>query len=158
MNKEFIPVLQALELKELGYREQTLAYYSNDFNLNGEFELRFAQDSGDTIDWNEPNDDGNYIAAPLYQQAFAFLRGKVINYIQFENDYMQGNFVLQPLVYFDGYIIQVLNVPTSAYINEKGQEAPYYGIPWHIFKEPFSSFAEAELACLKKLIEIIKNK
>ena len=155
MNKEFIPYDQALELKELGFNDECLLQYSLTYDEDDKtigVELFNASDCIVTSSRNYP------IKAPLYQQAFRFLSGNIINRIQFENDYMEGNFVLQPLVYFDGYIIQVLNVPTSFYINEKGQEAPYYGIPMHIFNEAFPSFAESELACLKKLIKIVKNK
>ena len=76
MNNQFLTPELCIDFKILGFREETLAYYSKNFNPEGEFELRFAQDSGSAIDWNAPEEDDNnsYLSAPLYQQGFDWLR------------------------------------------------------------------------------------
>ena len=77
MKNQFLTPELSIDFKILGYREETLAYYSKNFT-EGNFELRFAQDSGEAVDWNEPENDEevNYISAPLYQQAFEWLRNQ----------------------------------------------------------------------------------
>ena len=59
MNKEFIPYEQALELKELGFDEECLAYY---LNRKLSFGARASY--------------GEVIESPLYQQAFRWFREK----------------------------------------------------------------------------------
>ena len=61
MNKEFIPYEQALELKELGFNELCLFYYTDNEAL------RIYHQS-------EIYDD--LVSAPLYQQAFRWFREK----------------------------------------------------------------------------------
>ena len=75
------------------------------------------------------------VKSPLYQQAFRWFREKYgivaeigINYYTSERKY--------------GYKLY--------FLNEKSHSASY---PYHHL-----NFEEAELACLKKLIEIVKNK
>ena len=61
MNKEFIPYERALELKELGFDELCLFYYTDNESL------RIYHQS-------EIYDD--LVGAPLYQQAFRWFREK----------------------------------------------------------------------------------
>jgi len=75
MEKEFIPYEQALELKELGFDELCLFYYSDNEAL------RIYHQS-------EIYDD--LIGAPLYQQAFRWFREKYdlyISIVHYENGY-----------------------------------------------------------------------
>lgn len=75
MKNQFLDFNTSVDLKILGYREETLAYWSKEFNPFDTPELRFAQDSGTTIDWNEPTDeDDSYVSAPLFQQAFDWIQ------------------------------------------------------------------------------------
>jgi hypothetical protein len=161
MNKEFIPYEQALELKELGFREETLAYYSKNFNPKGNYEVRFASDSGSIIDWNEPDEENDYTyaSAPLYQQAFRWLRNQYITKrsINERGDYIEGNFFNLPLIFPNGYEIKLLK-PSISYTIVGGREIPFYAEPEAVYKETTESYESAELGCLKKLIEIVKNK
>jgi hypothetical protein len=61
MNKEFIPYEQALELKQLGFNELCLFYYTDNESL------RIYHQS-------EIYDD--LVGAPLYQQAFRWFRDR----------------------------------------------------------------------------------
>jgi hypothetical protein len=110
MNKEFIPYEQALELKELGFDEPCLSYFSESQQLHL---CRFENMS-----------DRGFVSAPTYQQAFRWFREKY----GLDNAIMKDKFVV-----------------------ETNEDLPewYYG---------FKTYEEAELACLKKLIEITKNK
>jgi hypothetical protein len=63
MNKEFIPHEQALELKELGFKEECSAHYLDDDDL----ELKWK------IYRNLSFNTNNCLQAPLYQQAFRWL-------------------------------------------------------------------------------------
>jgi hypothetical protein len=75
---------------------------------------------------------GADIKAPLYQQAFRWFREKYELIFHIECDY--NSF----LGYKDGYI-------------------PIYSL-YPFSHDCYKTYEEAELACLKKLIEIVKNK
>ena len=119
MNKEFIPYEQSLALKELGFDEPCLAYY------DAEKVFKFP---GTTM-CNRNFLDLLTVTAPLYQQAFRWMREKhgVYSSIFFEDDtkyYYQFNDI-------DGIV--TLNTGHKTY-------------------------EEAEQACLDKLIVICKAK
>ena len=117
MSKEFIPYEQALELKELGFDELCLFYYTDNESL------RIYHQS-------EIYDD--LVGAPLYQQAFRWFREKfesTIHIYQYQDTQRWD---------FDVYD----NTP----------EEEDFGNP------SYDTYEKAELACLKKLIEIAKNK
>jgi hypothetical protein len=84
MKNQFLDYNTSIQLKELGFREETYAYWSKEYNADGTPELRFAQDSGAFIDWNESDEeDDGYVSAPLYQQAFDWIQkefGICVNY------------------------------------------------------------------------------
>lgn len=144
MEKEFIPYQQALELKELGFDEPCLAYYpvKDVLLLVG---LKHGSTTPDLI-----NNTTKYpsifkledaAAAPTFSQAFRWFRekyelfGEVIMYIPQEGD-LDGCFT---------YISSISNVDN--YSKNPKIDRTYY-----------KSHEEAELACLIKLIEIVKTK
>jgi hypothetical protein len=155
MNKEFIPYEQALELKELGFNEVCSFYYKNKV-------------IDDCINAPKTNSVGEFISenfectAPLYQQAFRWFREKLITELTIneKGDYIQGNFTLLPLIFLNKYEIKVISASTSYYFDKVGGRdgIPFYKEPTHRYYDSATSFEEAELACLKKLIEIVKNK
>lgn len=121
MKKEFIPYEQALELKELGFDEPCLDCYNHKGNLWG---MRLDQQS--TVD--------NACLAPIYQQAFRWIREK----------YGYNCFITSSTI--DGkwyYFRENLN-------NRKDDSEPE-------LTPKFETYEEAELACLKTLIELIKK-
>ena len=127
MNKEFITYEQALELKELGFDEDVIAYWEKNSLLKpipmSDFINSFPVNDYPKADW---------IAAPLYQQAFRWFREKfesTIHIYQYQDTQRWD---------FDVYD----NTP----------EEEDFGNP------SYDTYEEAELACLKKLIEIVKNK
>lgn len=135
MNKEFVTYEQALALKELGFDEECLAIYThnNSHYEKGSFFLHHPHPF--TIEELTPQvqdvrESAVYILAPLYQQAFRWFREKhnLKSCIMFRTS-MEDN-----KEYYDWLI--------------KGQEVVY---------RHFNTYEKAELACLKKLIEIVKG-
>lgn len=121
MEKEFIHYEQALELKELGFNEPCLGYYTGDKK-----HLVIRPNMG------RQNEELNYIVctAPTFSQAFRWFREKcgLNSHIHQENR--------DEYSYCCG----------QGYSDEIGG---YLG---------FETYEEAELECLKKLIETTKNK
>ena len=146
MNREFIPYEQALELKELGFNEPCFTTYDDDKRLRNPFDyekseyeesISYIEDSKEFIHNSDltfenfnahPDHYTQFITAPLYQQAFRFFREK-------------------------GFLIDITSHNTDVY--------EFY-IRWHPNKptlsDYYNTYEETELECLKKLIEIAKNK
>jgi len=129
MKKEFIPYAEALALKELGFDEPCFGYFTGDLM---HLVIRPAMSRV-----NEP--ESYVVTAPLYQQAFRWFREKhdLESSIVFHEDY-----------YYKG--------KTNVYetiIEQRGGDT-YLFTPIG----GFSAYEEAELECLKKLIEIVKEK
>lgn len=134
MSKEFIPYEEALALKELGFNEKCYGYYT-------EYKEYFYFDVDDLSSAYTKNMDNLIVnsvddlkcKAPLYQQAFRWFREKYglfseINLTTKQEDVKEFEFF-------------VLNV------NEPLFES-----------DDYKKYEEAELACLRKLIELLKSK
>ena len=149
MNKEFIPYEQALELKELGFDEECMSVYIDETLASIGIKPNKRSHYGSE----------RFIPAPLYQQAFRWLRNQYMTKrsINERGDYIEGNFFMLPLIFPNGYEIKLLKQSTS-YTIVGGREIPFYAEPEAVYKETTESYESAELACLKKLIEIVKNK
>ena len=129
MNKEFIPYDLALELKELGFDEPCLGHYT--IYSDGEIKL-FTSDKG-----------FRNLEAPTFSQAFRWFRekyGLVIQYIPSELDNSEGQSILQH------------RYKISEYDSWRG------GRRNTVETELSEDYEEAEIECLKKLIEITKTK
>lgn len=128
MNKEFIKYEEALTLKELGFDEPCIATYTQKTIGKGDRLQFFVQPIN-------ANDDFTFVSAPLYQQAFKWFRDKhkYWNYIYPYIHNKDWNYHIQ---YYDSDIMW-------------GEAC---------IKGDFKTYEEAELACLKKLIEIVKEK
>ena len=131
MEKEFIPYKQALALKELGFDKPCFAYY-----LNKELNIFHSTSVNDRI--NSKTKDifsSDVIVIPLYQQAFRWFREKYkiecyVNSYWNENDSSKRTY----------------------YANYNYGSDIFYTIT-----KEFETHEEAELECLKKLIEIVKD-
>ena len=128
MNKEFIPYEQALELKELGFDESCLAFYDG----KGTEQIYFNSHRNGSGDYEpfKKMERITWFGAPLYQQAFRWFREK--------HGWVGG--------------IRLLTNSTPGIIGEFTKDKDYS------FMIIATTYEEAELACLKKLIEITKNK
>ena len=110
MNKEFVKYEQALALKELGFDEPCFGYYDEGGNLYTEMV--------------------EVLKAPLYQQAFRWIREKY-------NIHAEMVFSEKP----DRFYYYIGNMVTGDM--DRGTDM---------------SYEEAELECLNTLIQIVKNK
>ncbi len=145
MIKEFIPYEQALDLKELGFEEECFdRFYTKPkckmFGIDEHgrpYSIKNTPKTLYTIGDHAALKESNVILAPLYQQAFRWFREKhtLIGHVReswsFDNT-ME-------------YVAQI----NGTFVNHG------------LFDKPvnrFDTYEEAELACLKKLIEIVKTK
>lgn len=133
MIQEFINLVDAIQLKELGFDEPCLWFYAN--NGDDGFVEFLADEKG-----CKNSDYKEIITAPLYQQAFKWFRLKqYFSEIHIECDQHDGSI---------GY----------SYWIWKPNEIEEYSPDKKGFEWSYDSYEEAELECLKRLIEIVKNK
>lgn len=143
MKKEFVPYEQALTLKELGFDEPCIArWIVTDIRDGGEVKLEI---------WND--EDTEYevkssTKAPLFQQAFRWFREKY-------------DLVIEPCVPFQRLYsteedhFEILEFGYRIYSFDQYRGGLRDKIEWDGYDN--SNEEEAELECLKKLIEIVKN-
>ena len=124
MKNEFIPYEEALALKELGFDEECFGFFDD---IDDDHELFLIR----TQTWNaEHNLNKHLTRAPLYQQAFRWFREKY-------------------------NLLHIINIDLSDNLKDK---VYVYSIEDHLGSivdrsEEYQTYEEAELACLKKLIE-----
>ena len=144
MEKEFVPYELALRMKQLGFDEPCFGryYYKESYPMlnpnSGETELVF--EFGQYIKQTEIT-----ILAPLYQQAFRWFREKydLYSWIQLHNGYINDSFYPE------------LPITFSIMDRKTGNESYERDIPHNYL---YKTNEESELACLKKLIEIVEQK
>ena len=133
MNKEFVPYEIALELEKIGFDEPFITFDTQYLYRNGDF---CRSNSGAITMFKSFNNE--LVIAPLYQQAFRWFR---------EKHNINGHFWDSSISSSGAWCFTVtkleINMHRSSFICEKCR-----------YKTP----EEAELACLKKLIEIAKLK
>jgi hypothetical protein len=134
MNKEFIPYEQALALKELGFDEPCFGYYIE----SGIWMPAPYSKEGHML---PKNTDllPEWCSAPTFSQAFRWFREKykLQSYIDFYHS--------------ESYFFKIKS-QDGKHIGNTG-DTILQGSP--VFTRPYE---EAELACLIKLIEIVKEK
>jgi hypothetical protein len=135
MNKEFIPYEQALTLKQLGFDEPCFRFYFEKYAIDSK--------TGGDIKTGEfyltdiPKTKTMRCSAPLYQQAFRWFREK---------------YDLQYTIVWNKHYP---DTPNEWNVRKNWKDEPI--IPYG-YGGMCKTYEEAELACLKKLIEIVKNK
>jgi hypothetical protein len=152
MTKEFVPCEQALALRELGFDEPCFTSYDDEGDLRNPFDYsnseydhnrsyigdtkHFVYNSELTIDNFIGNKDlyKQFTAAPLYQQAFRWFRDN--HGLHHEIKKEKG-----------------INDSTNIFFVPITQS----GLKKKLTHTPQHTYEEAELACLKKLIEIVKS-
>jgi hypothetical protein len=129
MEKEFVTYKQALALEELGFNEHCIGWYNPQVNYKEVTTDRYWAFHL-TGDWE------NFKPAPLYQQAFRWFREKHklnISVGDIYGDYTKWSFGIAE--------------------KDKGMIVPFRQSDIY-----YNTYEEAELECLNKLIEIVKNK
>jgi hypothetical protein len=135
LQKDFLPYELSLKMKQLGFDEPCLMYW-NDF---GKTSINRFQLHNKIDEWCQ-----NYIEAPLYQQAFRWFREKYDWQHSIEPTADQHRFEV-------GYNYWVWNSKTGEEYHTMPKNRPTGD--WE-----YETYEEAELACLEKLIQIVKNK
>jgi hypothetical protein len=121
MNNEFVPLEEALALKELGFDQDCFVIY-----FNGTSQLKAQQRFLYETD----------VRAPLYQQAFRWLR----------EEYGLDSYVkhLYKSTVKVGYFFCI----------DKTDGIEFHSMQGTLDSGYFDTYEEAELACLRKLIEL----
>lgn len=129
MKKEFVLYEPALELKQIGFDEPCFGYYgTSDEDSEIVLELRQTSQNGDLAK--------RVCSAPTYQQAFRWFREKyhLIGGIE----YIGGQ--TPETTWWDIYVVG------------------HFNTDYKKMSMKYQPYEEAELACLRKLIEIVKEK
>ena len=129
MINEFIPYQEAFELKQIGFDEPCLKFYAAE-----KLVLGLNTDNGDTnskLDQYNPS----YVSAPTYSQAFRWFREK------------------HQLIHHMYWVYKKTYVGVDWIFHIKGINMTNNNVVPHD-ETRFDTYEEAELACLKKLIEI----
>ena len=145
MDKEFISYDLAEELKSMGYDEPCLAMYSDEVLemwLQDQYDFRSVCEEGGFQFRNSMWDDSRFVAAPLLQQGFNWF---LDNYGIFAETTLWGDGI--------GYMSTIKEIRQENFkeVYNLGSATPNRGLPnWDRNLE--------SLACLKKIIEIVKSK
>lgn len=140
MKTEFIPYEEALALKELGFSDPCFGYY---YTLNGK-DWKFAEKSEYHRLDDEINIGGKFsLLAPTFSQAFRFFREKYNWQHSIDPTADQHSHQL-------GYNYWIWNSKTGEEHHTMPKNRP--SSDWE-----YETHEEAELECLKKLIEIVKK-
>ena len=140
MNKEFVPYEQALALKELGFDEPCFRWYDERW--------------GDDLQQDKYNTNKDLFmtdldcSTPLYQQAFRWFREK------YELRNSITDFIDDKTGIEWDYEIAIIGTD----LDEKGNYKPLVDYSTDDETRKFKTYEEAELACLIKLIELVKTK
>lgn len=130
LEKEFIPYEQTVALKELCFKEECFGGYT--IYTDGDIKLSTHYNSY------------SQAQAPTFAQSFRFFREKYSMQATIEPTKDQHRFEL-------GFNYWIWNTKTDEewFTEPRDKPAGDY---------IFDTYEEAELACLKKLIELVKNK
>jgi hypothetical protein len=136
MESLFVPYEIALALKELGFDEPCFGYYHNLGSKQLLISLRNLKEDN--------NSEIEYFVAPTYSQAFRWFREKHKIQATIEPTKDQHRFEL-------GFNYWIWNTETAEewFTEPRDRPAGDY---------VFDTYEEAELECLKKLIEIVRTK
>ena len=130
IEKEFIPYDRALALKELGFDEPCLTYYNYDKRIERSDDWAH----GCTL---EDKRDRNECLAPLYQQAFRWFREK-------------HNILANVYANASGFLYQWEDTIGGTHRGYSDFEGSNDSGVW-------DRYEEAELACIDKLIQLVKE-
>jgi len=125
MTDQFVPYEVALKLKEKGFDETCLAFYTNEGVLYSE-------------GWGYKKNNNVYeteTLAPLYQQVFKWFREKHMKSSRFNID-------------TNGWYFTIAQFTESGSSLTDSRLAP-------LAKQDYKTYEEAELACINKMLELI---
>jgi hypothetical protein len=127
MEKEFVPYAEALELKELGFDEECFGHYQQEWHDDGMTELK---PSLQMVISKQHQHAYQLCTTPTFSQAFRWFREKY-------------KLLGTPQYFTGGFYCYTINDMKDTKKSNR------------LFTE-FELYEEAELECLRKLIEIVK--
>ena len=136
MTKEFVPYEQSLALKELGFDEPCFGVLCE--------EIKMVRVNDEPRNWNDNVRNGETTSAPTFSQCFRWFREKYEWQHSIEPTADQHSHQL-------GYNYWIWNYKTGEEYHTMPKNRP--SGDWE-----YKTYEEAELECLIKLIEIVKNK
>ena len=150
MEKEFVPYEQSLQLKELGFNEPCFGKWLSSFQSGWKvYELILE------MGMNEEFEDNRNVylldgacSAPTFSQVFRWFREK------YELRNSITDFIDDEIGIDWDYAIAIIGTD----LDEKGNYKPLVDYSIDDETRKFKTYEEAELACLDKLIEIVKTK
>ena len=131
MEKHFVNFNQSLALKEIGFDEPCISWYT----VFG----KFSNDYSNPKKYNSEYERGTFISAPLKSQVFEWFREK-------------HNLYHEIRTFAWDYDKKELGFSIRTYLNPIDIETERL-----IHSEVYKTYEEAESACIDKLIEIIKD-
>jgi hypothetical protein len=136
MKKEFVPYELALRMKQLGFDEKCIAYYQKSAVIGNDniLPISFTNMASDFNDYEYSKLGVPFYSAPTWQQAFRWFREK--HNLRCQINYIGG--LINKTTWWDISVIGHYNTDPKE---------------WEMKYQPYE---EAELACLRKLIEIVK--
>jgi len=135
MEKHFVNFNQSLALKELGFDEPCISWYT----VFG----KFSNDYSNPKKYNSEYERGSFISAPLKSQVFEWFR----------KNHLLGHEINCPFISYSGKLSCIKNEGRyELYITDEEQ----LSLPEDIFYS--TDYFEAESKAIDKLIEIVKNK
>ena len=136
MENQFVPYELAVKLKGLGFDEECFGYYNSKGTLRYQGQVE-PLGGMDVQEMSNEVVNSKYCSSPLWQQSFDWFRGNHNLYI---------------------IIIPTINMywtfKTMTVIEGMVEVPPYD----HVDANDYSTYEEARVACLEKLIEIVENK
>ena len=140
LENEVVTYELALEMKALGFNEDTICLFNSHLHLKGQI---ISGNNGDYID-NDKFD--NRLLAPTYRQAFRWFRKKYK---------LNGEVTYLPNI--EKYVIIISDMRIKPKDLSKGENLRRSVKVTNNFAQ-YDIYEEAELVCLKKLIEVVKNR
>jgi len=148
MNKEFVPYPEAVAMKELGFDEECMGCFMIDFHKHLCHVLNFNNADDYIKTSNSGRKPRSYIKAPLWQQAFDWFEKKY-NLEGLVSKHFQHSQKISEVEEFF-YIWNISDFNKRRQMGEIGNQCIKSGSEL--------KHEEAKLTCLKKLIEIVKDK
>ncbi len=134
LSNEFIPREEAVDLKFLSFDEECLGFYKKNGGFQNQFDF---EDNTFVVQNSKINPLKAECAAPLYSQAFRFIREKYNIYHEIRIGHDEDK------IWWNGYIFKI----------EKGYEYD----PINIETITSNNYEETELDILKELIKLAKK-
>jgi len=129
MEKEFVPYTEALALKELGFDELCFGWYQHKLIVGKEYNILEFENCKNMESWIT----GNHCSAPTFSQAFRWFREKYGLFHSITEYNKDGSLIIE----ISKDRVEIFRKMTNF---------------------DFTEYREVELECLKKLIEIVRQK